>query len=143
MRHPLAADHAARTRRRPRRAVTGRALVLGAVIIFVLTLLASPLSRWFSSRAAVNQAAAQLHRHEQQLRQVEHQLARWGDPGYIQRQARQRLEYAMPGDKIYVVVDDGGRNRIERTASTARASAPQGNWTTRLWHSVEQADAAG
>src|SRR5689334_4531773 len=109
-------------RRRPRRALTGRAIVLGAVVVLLLVVLASPLSRWFASRAAVRSAAQQLQQHEQQLARVQHQLQQWGDPGYVQRQARDRLQYAMPGEKVYIVVDHGQANEIQRTSQSRKSS---------------------
>jgi len=128
--------------RRPRRAPTGRAIVLGAVVVLLLVVLASPLSRWFASRAALGQAAQQLQRHEQQLAQVRERLKNWQDPGYVQRQARTVLQYAMPGDKTYIVVRRGAATtqRAAGRPGTAKAAVSP-SWNARLWHSVQQADA--
>jgi cell division protein FtsB len=115
--------------------------VLGAVVVLLLVVLASPLSRWFASRSALSDAAAQLQRDQQQLHAVQKQLASWGDPGYIQRQARIRLQYAMPGDRTYIVVRPGSKNGIETTARHRPASRAPQSWNVRLWRSVTQADA--
>ena len=125
--------------RRPRRAVTGRAIVLGTVVVLLLVLLASPLSRYFASRNDVAKAASQLHDDNARLAQLKAQQQRWGDPGYIQAQARLRLQYAMPGDTTYVVVDHGAGNEIDKTSTVAAKAAPGGSWNTRLWDSVSRA----
>lgn len=127
--------------RRPRRAVTGRALVLGTVVVLLLVLLASPLSRYIASRSALSDSAGQLQHDKQRLNQLREEIARWGEPGYIQAQARQRLQYAMPGDTVYVTVNRGQRNEIARTAGVQPKSATSG-WNTALWNSVKQADDA-
>ena len=72
------------------------------------------------------------------------ELAQWSDPGFIQQQARERLEYAMPGDTVYVVVHPGQQSQIVKTDGTAAAAggpAPP-TWNQRLWHSVRVAGAA-
>ena len=128
--------------RRPRRAVTGRAIVLGTLVVLLLVVLASPLNRYFGSRSALNGASQQLQSDRQQLHRLNTQLARWSDPGYVQRQARQRLQYAMPGDTVYVVVDHGQQNEIDKTAgSGGRTTAPR-TWNAKLWDSIIRADRA-
>lgn len=127
--------------RRPRRAVTGRALVLGTVVVLLLVLLASPLSRYIASRSALSDSASQLRHDKQRLNQLREQIARWGEPGYIQAQARKRLQYAMPGDTVYVTVNRGQRNEIARTAGVPSKTATSG-WNSALWDSLKQADDA-
>lgn len=132
------------TRRRsgaPRRAVTGRALVLGTVVVLLLVLLASPLSRYIASRSALSGSSGQLQRDKQRLSVLREQIARWGEPGYIQAQARKRLQYAMPGDTVYVTINRGQRNEIARTAGVAPTTVT-GGWNTALWDSVRRADDA-
>jgi cell division protein FtsB len=126
----------------PRRAVTGRALVLGTVFVLLVVLLASPISRYFGSRSDVRSAAAQLQQDRQRLAELKKQQARWADPGYIQRQAREILQYAMPGDIVYTVVDRGSKNQIDATTSDANSTAPVPSWNAKLWSSVQRADKA-
>lgn len=124
---------------RPRRAITGRAIVLGALVIGLLVLLASPLNRYFNSRADLSRAAQQLHSDQQQLKTLNKQYQQWSDPGFIQEQARRRLQYAMPGDTVYVVVDHGAKSDIQKTETAPGASKNGGSWNTRLWASVVRA----
>jgi cell division protein FtsB len=120
--------------------ITGRALVLGGVVILLVVLLASPLHRFLQSRSDVANAARQLRSDQSELAQLRQQEALWNDPGYIQQQARQRLQFAMPGDTVYVVVDKGAKSDIEKTAGTGGAGTNQGKtWNERLWDSVQAA----
>jgi cell division protein FtsB len=125
---------------RPRRAVTGRALVLGGLVVLLIVLLASPLNRYFGSRSDVSHTRSQLDEHKQQLSDLQRQLQLWSDPGYIQQQARKRLQYAMPGDTVYVVVGQGQRSQI-RESEPDRDAAKQAAqpWNVKLWRSVETA----
>jgi cell division protein FtsB len=125
-------------RRRPARAVTGRALVLGMLVVILLVLLASPLNRYFGSRGDVQKAAQKLQDDQTQLAKLTVLQQQWSDPGYIQQQARTRLQYAMPGDTVYVVVRPGQKSDIE-TSSGVAADAPATTWNGKLWHSVQVA----
>jgi cell division protein FtsB len=127
-----------RAARPPRRAITGRALVLGTLVIVLLVLLASPLHRYFASRGDVQHARLQLQQDQHQLAELRRQQLLWSDPGFIQAQARQRLMYAMPGDTVYVVVRPGQKSTIQQTSRTTVAKK-QTTWNERLWDSVQAA----
>lgn len=122
-----------------RPALTGRALALGAVVVLLVVLLASPIQRFLQSRSDVGTAATQLDTDRQQLRDLRAQQARWSDPGYIQQQARERLQFAMPGDTVYAVVDKGQLSDIAKTAGAGTKAASRPGWNQRLWGSVRAA----
>lgn len=125
--------------RRVRPVLTGRALLLGGVAVLLVVLLASPVHRYLGTRSDIATTSAQLQQDQQRLRQLQHQRDRWGDPGYVQQQARQRLQYAMPGDVVYVVVDKGERSDIDKTAGKPAPAARSDDWSKRLWGSVRAA----
>jgi cell division protein FtsB len=124
---------------RPRPVLTGRALVLGAVVLLLVVLLAAPVNRYLTSRHDIGRAAQQLHDHKEQLGQLTRQRDRWGDPGYIQKQARSRLQYAMPGDTVYVVVNKGQSSDIEASSGVPLAGPAGPGWNTRLMDSLHAA----
>jgi cell division protein FtsB len=124
--------------RAPRRAVTGRALVLGAIVVVLLVLLASPLHRYFASRSDVRHAATQLHADRQALAQLTTQQQLWSDPGYVEQQARSRLQFAMPGDTVYIVVNPGETSGLGGVSGPT-VQAEQPTWNQKLWHSVQVA----
>ncbi len=127
------------TGRRARPVLTGRALVLGGVVVLLVVLLASPVHRYLASRSDISTTAQQLHQDQEQLRRLQKQKDRWSDPGYVQQQARHRLQYAMPGDVVYVVVDKGQRSDIAKTAGTRSLPTRGTEWNTRLWDSIRAA----
>jgi cell division protein FtsB len=126
-------------RSRPRRAVTGRALVLGTLVVLLLVLLASPLHRYFASRSDVQHAAQQLRDDQAQLVEMNKQLKRWSDPGYIQQQARVRLQYAMPGDTVYIVTGANHPSDIITSTGKTKAKPADDTWNKRLWETVQKA----
>jgi len=130
---------ATRPERAPRRAITGRALVLGTLVVLLVVLLASPLHRYFASRGDVEHASQQLRSDQSRLAELTTQRQRWGDPGYIQQQARLRLEYAMPGDTVYIVTDAGQVSDIARSSAKKHTKPADGTWNQRLWETVQKA----
>jgi hypothetical protein len=112
-----------RASRAPRRAITGRALVLGTLVVLLVVLLASPL----------------LKSDQQQLAELTKQLQRWGDPGFIQQQARVRLQYAMPGDTVYIVTGAGQQSDITKTNAKKDSAKSAATWNQRLWETVQKA----
>ena len=93
--------------RRVRRPLTGRALILGAVLVLLVVLLAAPLHRFLTARSALAQSVAQRDDGQRQLKQLQQLDQQLNDPAYIEAQARTRLQYAMPGDTVYQVVEPG------------------------------------
>ena len=122
-----------------RPALTGRALVLGAVVVLLVIVLASPVHRYLASRSDASSSAQQLQHDRAKLAELKKQRALYSDPGYIQQQARERLQYAMPGDTVYVVVDKGAKSDIEKSTEAARTAVSGPAWNTRLWDSVRSA----
>ncbi|SHH40079.1 Cell division protein FtsB [Jatrophihabitans endophyticus] len=126
--------------RRARPVLTGRALGLGVLVVLLVVVLASPVHRYLASRTDVGNAASRLHEDRHELARLSRDKQRYADPGYIQQQARERLQYAMPGDTVYVVVDKGGRTEIEKTRRTPTDSSVEGPaWNDRLMNSVRAA----
>ncbi|MGI8677854.1 MAG: septum formation initiator family protein [Jatrophihabitans sp.] len=124
---------------RARPVLTGRALGLGALVVLLVVVLASPVHRYLASRSDVTSAARQLHEDRQQLAELTKQKALYSDPGFIQQQARKRLSFAMPGDTVFVVVDKGSKTEIEKTRDKSTAGKVTGPWNDRLWNSVRAA----
>ena len=118
--------------------------MLAAVVVLLVVVLAAPLHRYLSSRSAVEQAEQQRRRSQSQLAELRQQLAQSRDPAYIEQQARSRLQYAMPGDTVYVVVTPGHEPNLspDKQEDTAPVRVPGGTWNQRLWGSVLTADAA-
>jgi len=130
----------ARLRRRPPAGLTGRAVILGIVVIALVLSLAYPIKEYVGQRTEI--AALEQERRETRARveALEERQQQLQDPAYIEQQARDRLNYAMPGDRIFVVVDgEAEPASTEREQDTA-APGDGGSWLERLGESVRRAD---
>jgi cell division protein FtsB len=131
--------------RRPRRSggLTGRALMLGTVLVLMALVLASPLQRYLQQRSALNQAEQTYRETTARVAQLGQQLAQWNDPAFVERQARARLQFARPGDTVYVVLLPGAKSAdasSEQVKPVVPASG-KASWQTKAWTSLQVADA--
>jgi cell division protein FtsB len=125
----------------PRRPVTGRALVLGAVIVALVVLLAAPLHRYISARSNLQNAQQQGVDDQRTITELQQQNTQLDDPNYIAEQARTRLQYALPGETVYNVIRPGQQEGVDggTSKSTQPKRAPGDTWNQRLWGSAQVA----
>jgi hypothetical protein len=113
------------------------------VLLLALTL-AGPVRGWLGGRQQLAQLAAQRSALDQRVQELQQQVAQQSDPAWATRQARERLRYVLPGDRLVVVVDG---TRAEGAAGTLPAGgarpAPPPSWYDGLMRSVADADRAG
>jgi cell division protein FtsB len=130
------------TPRRVRRPITGRALILGAVLVLLVVLLAAPLHRFLTARSALAQSVSARDNGQRDLKQLQQLNAELSDPAYIESQARSRLQYAMPGDTVYQIVEPGQQSGINTSEgkNTTSTTIAGNTWNQRLWGSLESAD---
>ncbi|GAA3126320.1 hypothetical protein GCM10010466_16510 [Planomonospora alba] len=117
--------------------LTGRAAVLAVVVCAIAMSLAYPIREYITQRRNIAQLEQEKARELAAIKELEDRRRQLQDPGYIKRQARERLFYCDPGQKCYVVMDDepaGGTG----TAAPKRTATPP--WYQTLWESVEAAD---
>jgi Septum formation initiator len=128
------------------RAGTGRPLwVLGGVGVVLALLILPYFQKWLVQRSEIESARAAVSQSQQDVAALTAQRARWADDEYVKAQARARLNYVMPGETGFVVVDPKPK---PRTGDPARkpADVPQGQrpWFADVWLSAQvAADPAG
>jgi cell division protein FtsB len=112
------------------------AVVLGALVLS----LALPVREYVRQRSEISALQAEKASREAQVAALQQRLKQWDDPAFVQTQARQRLQYVMPGEVGYVVLDPAEAPAPTRERREAAATAVEQPWYTRLWGSVEKAD---
>ena len=126
------------TRRRP--LFTGRAVLLGALVLLLALTLAGPVRQYLAGQAELVRLAAEGDALRQRAGDLEDQLQRQDDPDWQAREARERLTYVLPGDRLVVVVDGETRGEEPGPLSPLPGSTPQPPWYEGLLQSVEVAD---
>jgi cell division protein FtsB len=129
-------------RRRRRYSLTARAIALTVVLLILTISYASSLRIYFSQAHEIATTQAEIAERQQRIRDLQGELARWGDEAYVRTQARERLGWVVPGETGYTVVGADGKP-LGGGAQIKAEAAPQDqqdSWWWRLWGSVEAAD---
>jgi hypothetical protein len=115
-------------------------VLLGALVLLLALTLAGPVRQYLAGRAELVSLAAEGRNLDARAAELQRQLERQADPAYAERQARERLTYVLPGDRL-VIVDDG--RTVEGDADTEPAAGTSGDdlpWYDGLLQSVTTAD---
>ena len=124
----------------PRRPLfTGRAVLLAGLVLLLALTLAGPIRQFLAGRAELAELAAEGTALDQRIEDLEAELERQSDPAFTAREARERLAYVLPGDRLVVVVDG---EAVEGDAGTLDEVAEVGEvpWYEALLQSVADAD---
>lgn len=117
--------------------------MLGLVVCALVLSLTYPAKQYLSQRGAIARLEQQRAAAQQRVAVLSAQAAQLSDPAYIRAEARRRLQYVMPGDVTYVVVNsDGGANTPSGPAKPAQQPPADQPWYAQLWSTVEAADQA-
>ena len=100
--------------------------------------LAGPVRQWLEGRAELTRLAAESTAYDERIADLETQLARQADPDWTAQQARERLAYVLPGDRLVVVVD-GEAAQGDAGTLPEIDTAPR-PWYEELLGSVAEAD---
>ena len=77
--------------------LTVRAMVLGLVLLLAFVLVYPTLHSFLEQRTQLAQLRAQVSAAQQHNADLQANLKRWDDPAYVKAQARERLNFVMPG----------------------------------------------
>lgn len=136
------ADASAAPRRRSY-ILTARAIALSVVLLILTISYATSLRIYFSQAHEISATKAEIAERQQRIVQLQGELARWDDEGYVRSQARERLGWVVPGETGFTVVDAQGRplgGGAEIKAESGSDEPAQNSWWSKLWGSVEAAD---
>ncbi|WP_407316594.1 septum formation initiator family protein [Isoptericola halotolerans] len=129
--------------------LTVRLLVLSVVVLLAFVLLLPTVRGAVQQRAEIDRLQAELTAYEAERTELENELGRWEDRSYVVEQARTRLNYVMPGDTVWRVIDgdevtDGDAPAKDEAATEPVSPAgPAGApWYQALWESVQVSDDA-
>jgi cell division protein FtsB len=135
-----AAGAATRTSASPRYPgrLTGRAIILGVVLLALALSYIFPLRVYLTQQAEIAEFRSAQSVQREHLARLEAEAEAWADEEYVRIQARKRRFFVEPGEIPIIIVWD------EQQADTAGAGedgAPQPPpWWDTLWSSVQEAD---
>ncbi|MDQ3734393.1 MAG: septum formation initiator family protein [Actinomycetota bacterium] len=121
--------------------LTGRAVVLAAVVVLLVLSLAYPLQSYLAQRAAIDRLEGENRAAQERVEDLRIQVDQLDDPSFIQTQAQSRLHYVMPGDLLYVIDDTGQTQQLPGQDEPAQDGEQA--WFEQVLASIETADGGG
>jgi cell division protein FtsB len=118
----------------PRTYFTRRAAVFAAVLFVVAMTVAIPAQRYVAQRQNIADLRTQVAQGTDRVADLEKQVAAANEPYAIEREARRRLHYVMPGEQSYRVTDP-----LRAPAEETAAADTGGAWWDRMLGSVDEA----
>lgn len=115
---------------------TARAVVLAMVLCAVVLTLAMPLRTYLSQRNEAEQVAEQRAQLEEDVARLTRENEQADDPAHVRAQARERLQYVMPGETPYQVQLPGATAPpVEDLTKPKHDNDP---WYTDLWRPIAE-----
>jgi cell division protein FtsB len=103
-----ARDRGARRTPGARARVTGRAIVLGALVVALLLAAVYPLQTYLAQRDRIDLLRQQTTQLQLENRRLANRIEQLRDPTYLERYARECLGMIRPGETAVVIVPDVG-----------------------------------
>ncbi|WP_278235227.1 septum formation initiator family protein [Isoptericola sp. AK164] len=128
--------------------LTVRLMVLAVVVLLAFVLLLPTVRGAVQQQAEIDRLQAELTANQADRDRLENELARWDDRTYVVQQARSRLNYVLPGDTAWRVVD---ADEIEADGEPAAGEDPTPEvgpattgapWYQSMWESLQSTDHA-
>ncbi|MBP0461444.1 FtsB family cell division protein [Streptomyces montanisoli] len=117
--------------------MTGRAAFLALVLCTLVVALAYPMRQYVSQRGDIADQRRTAHDAKQQVEKLRDEKARLQTDAYIERLARERLHYVMPGEKGFTMNAPTAVQHEQQAVGVANRP-----WYANMWDDVDHADAA-
>lgn len=116
-------------------------MVLSVVVLLAVVLLLPTVRAVLTQQSELRELRSELSQQQTQKAELETELARWDDRSYVIEQARSRLSFVMPGDKVWRTLDTDSVPEDEPEPgvvdpSPAASDGPATPWYTSVWDSV-------
>ncbi|WP_239159830.1 septum formation initiator family protein [Virgisporangium ochraceum] len=138
VRRPNTGTAATRTRAPQPRRFTGRAAVLGMVLVGLLLAYAYPVRVYLAQQAEIAGLEQQQREQRERIAGLADERAKWDDPEFVKAKAKKELQYVLPGEISIVPLPDAVA--AGATPTTQPDPAAGDPWYKKLWSSVEVAN---
>ncbi|MCA1222417.1 FtsB family cell division protein [Streptomyces sp. 8L] len=118
--------------------LTGRAAFLALVLCTLVVALAYPMRQYVAQQGDIADQQRTARDAKAQVEKLRDEKARLQDDAYIERLARERLHFVMPGEKGYTMNAPTAVKQEQQAAGAANRP-----WYANMMDDIDHADAAG
>jgi cell division protein FtsB len=114
--------------------LSSRAAIVGLLVLAMLLAYAYPVRVYLNQQAEIAAIEAAQAAQRKHIAELMVERAKWDDDEYVKAQARKRLHFVLPGEKVYVIVDDPAGAAAD--AGHDQPPLPTGQWYEQVWDSL-------
>ncbi len=119
--------------------------ILASILVMLAITLIPAMRSTFSQQSQIDGLHDRITQQREKVAALEQEQRRWGDPAYVEQQARERLKFVRVGEKSFTVIDPDSASATEvtggaRIADPAQTSSANVPWYGELWQSMVIAD---
>jgi cell division protein FtsB len=140
VRRPNTGTAATRTRAPQPRRLTGRAAVLGMVLVGLLLAYAYPVRVYLAQQAEIAGLEQQQREQRERIAGLADERAKWDDPEFVKAKAKKELHYVQPGDIPLIPLPDQQKPGATNPTPPGTDRPSPDPWYRKLWSSVEVAN---
>ncbi len=118
-----------------------------AVLVVVLAVLvvsyASSMRAYLQQRSHIADLRSQIDSSQRDITALEREKRRWQDDAYVEKQARERFGWVLPGETSYQVIGRDGKpleSSDELTDPNSVARQVPDAWWDKVYGTIEAAD---
>ena len=104
----------------------------------MIYLISGPLQKYYAQHVQLNALRAQVHANQISLDAAKKELQLWNDPTYVESQARKRLHFVLPGERMYQVVDNVTLEKQKKGNSFSNKIRVGAPWYMKLVSSITE-----
>jgi cell division protein FtsB len=97
-----------------------------AVVVVAVAANYGPVTHYLSARTRLQETTAKVAALEEQTAQLQAQLGKLSEAGYLEDLARQKLSYVRPGEDLYIIGEEGQSGTVEGQDGTQANAAATG-----------------
>jgi len=119
--------------------LTVKFVVLAVLVVLAVAVVLPSVRAYVRQQQQLEQLRAEVAQVEQEVTDLQAELARWDDNAYVIAQARERLSYVFPGERPFRVVDPEfvtGEAPVENSITRTTPDEQSEAWYVTVWDSL-------
>ncbi len=118
---------------------TTRAAVLLGIVVLLLASYTSSLHAWWEQRGEIQSKKAEIVMRSNAIDELKEDRQRWSDDAFVEKQARERFGWVLPGEVGYRVIGADGKIQGDVPTLDEPAVPEAKQWHESLWMTVVEA----
>lgn len=118
---------------------TTRAVILLGIVVLLFASYTSSLHAWWQQRDEIQSKKAEIVMRKDAIAELKEDSQRWSDNAFVEKKARERFGWVLPGEVGYRVIGADGKIQGDVPTLDEPAAPRAKRWDEALWGTVIEA----